>query len=168
MTISSLRLLLFPVLQRKIDRVLRYRKGRKGDAGNRKRQNNSLPSPRSEAMKLRRRPAMRTGSGASRAHGRSSPMIREDAAPPCLSGTARSILSGRTLSIFSVELIPSMRASGRTARHAGTVSICEPTQTGSPRRNRDACTRPPIYVHAHARARAKVDPATGRHTLIQR
>lgn len=100
--------------------------------------------------------------GASRSLERSSPVIRE-----CNSiySAPQSILSNWTLSFFSVELIPSMRASGRAARHGGTVSICELTQTGSPRRDRDACTRPPIYVHAHIHA--KVDPPTGRRTLIQ-
>jgi len=60
-----------------------------------------------------------------------------------------------------------MRASGRAARRDGTVSICEPRlKQVSPGRDRDACTRSPIYVHAHTRA--KVDPPTGRHTLIQK
>jgi len=54
-----------------------------------------------------------------------------------------------------------MRASGRAARRGGTVSICEPRlKQVSPGRDRDACTRSPIYVHAHTRA--KVDPPTGR------
>lgn len=121
LTISSLRLLLFPVLQRKIDRVFRYndRKGRKGDSGNRKRRNNSLPPPRSEAMKLRQRPAMRTGSGASRAHGRSSPMIREDAAPPCLSGSPVDSLRPNPFDFFGRinTFDESFRANRQTRRH---------------------------------------------------
>ena len=104
---------------------------------------------------------MQTGC-ASRSLERSSLVIWEDP-------TVYPVLSNWTLSIFfSVELIPSMRASGRAARYGGMVSICELTQTGSPRRDRDACTRPPIYVHVHFRIRIKVDPPTGRCTLIQK
>lgn len=64
------------------------------------------------------------------------------------------------LPIFSVELIRSMRAPGRAARHAGTVSICEPTQTGSPgARLLRAHTYAFLYACTHTYA--NVSPRTG-------
>lgn len=114
----------------------------------RKRQNNPfslLPFPWSESYIKRQ-----CGHGdASRSLERSSPGGTQPRRPSRLFQPQPSPFS---LRFFSVELIRSMRAPGRAARHAGTVSICEPTQTGSPGA-RPLCihTSADFCTHAHSR-----------------
>jgi len=122
----------------------------RGNSDVRKRRNNSFPLPlKIGSHKTGRRCGERRCIAI--APRDPFPVVQQVNLPP--SRRPIRALSGQlTLGIFSVELIRSMRASGRIARHAGAVSICEPTQTGSRGRSRDACTRiGAICARTHSR-----------------
>jgi len=129
-----------------------------------KQQNNPLPlflSPKTRASYIKQ-----TGD-ASRSLERDPPMTaRRDATPSTLPSTLSlppNPTDSLSLPIFSVELIRSMRAPGRAARHAGTVSICEPTQTGSPG-VRLVRVHMYAFLYACTHTYANVSPPTGWRT----